>query len=95
MYLTYITPLIIFRWLVWMPLQGEYIGAFMFLAGVLYVGILHGLNTWKYDGDSDSIFYRGMFGFVSMFITAIVLPYAVLTLHKNGWITRKVDNVNN
>jgi hyaluronan synthase len=93
MYLTYITPIIIFRWLVLKPLNGEWFGAVAFMAGVLYVGFLHGLNVWKYDNDSDNIIYRSIFGFMSIFLTAIVLPYAVVTLWRNGWITRSGADV--
>lgn len=88
MYLTYITPFVIFRWLVYKPLNGEWLGAIAFISGVLYVGFLHGLNIWKYNNESNNIFYRTIFGFMSIFLTAIILPYSVCTLWKNGWITR-------
>lgn len=89
MYLTYITPFVIFRWLIYKPFyQHEYLGAIAFLSGILYVGFLHGLNVWKYNSDPGSMLYRTMFGIMSLFLTAIILPYAVLTLWKNGWITR-------
>ena len=89
MYLTYLTPIIIARWLLYYPfIKGEYIVGIVFLSGVLYVGLLHGLNTWKYNNESENIFYRMIFGFMSLFISLVILPYSVLTLHKNGWITR-------
>jgi hyaluronan synthase len=88
MYLTYITPFVIFRWLVYKPINGEWLGAIAFISGVLYVGFLHGLNIWKNNNESEDIFYRTIFGFMSIFLTAIILPYSVCTLWKNGWITR-------
>jgi hyaluronan synthase len=89
MYLTYLTPFIIFKWLVINPvLYGQYLGGIAFLSGVLYIGFLHGLNTWKYNNESENIFYRTIFGFMSLFITAFILPYSVATIWKNGWITR-------
>lgn len=94
MYLTYITPIVIFRWLIWKPLHNEWLGGIAFVAGVLYVGFLHGLNVWKYDNDAGNIFYRSIFGIMSLFLTAIILPYAVCTLWQNGWITRVDKNIN-
>ena len=89
MYLTYLTPFIIVRWLFYMPIvKGEFFAGIAFLSGVLYVGFIHGLNIWRNNNESENIFYRTIFGFMSLFFTLIILPYSVLTLHKNGWITR-------
>lgn len=89
MYLTYLTPFIIARWLIYYPIfQGQYVPGIAFLSGVLYVGLLHGINIWGRNGEKENIFYRMIFGFMSLFLTLIILPYAVCTLHKNGWITR-------
>ena len=64
-------------------------GALGFLLGTLYVGFLHGLNTWNYRKTSlESVPYRILFVFVSFFLTLTVLPYAWLTPWKMGWITR-------
>ncbi len=88
MYLTYLTPFVIIRWLVYKPMNGEYLGAVAFVAGVLYVGFIHGINIWKINNEEENIFYRTIFGFMSIFLAVIILPYAVCTLWKNGWITR-------
>ncbi len=89
MYLTYLTPFVILRWLILKPVEGEYLGAIAFVSGVLYVGFLYGINIWKINNESENIFYRTIFGIMSLFLTTVILPYAVCTLWKNGWITRR------
>lgn len=88
-FLTYISPVIIFTWLVLKPLNDELIGPFAFLAGTLYIGFLHGLNVWKYDRmASEGMWYRMLFVFVSIFMILVLIPYAWSTIWKGGWVTR-------
>ena len=84
-----LSPLIVILWLVVKPLQGEWIGTAGFFAGTIYVGLLHGLNTWKYQRTSiESVPYRMMFVFISLFVTLTVMLYGILTPWKGGWLTR-------
>lgn len=92
MYLTYLTPFVILKWLVYNPIHKEYLGAIVFTSGVLYVGLIHGLNTWRINNEKENIYYRSIFGLMSIFLTTFILPYAVCTLWKNGWITRADNN---
>lgn len=88
-FLTYVNPVIIFIWVIYRPLNGEWMGTLAFLVGSLYIGALHGLNIWRYDNESsDSIFYRMMFVFVSIFLSIFLIPYAWATIWKGGWVTR-------
>lgn len=76
-------------WLFVNPSQGAWIGTFGFLAGTLYVGFLHGLNSWNYHKTSiAAVAYRMIFVFLSLFITLTVGLYAWLTPWKMGWVTR-------
>src|SRR2546426_12769728 len=60
-----------------------------FLAGTILAGFLHGLNTWKYKRTSiESVPYRMLFVFVSLFLTLTILLYGVATPWKGGWLTR-------
>jgi len=84
-----LSPLIVILWLVVKPLQGQWIGTAGFFAGTIYVGLLHGLNTWKYQRTSiESVPYRMMFVFISLFVTLTVMLYGILTPWKGGWLTR-------
>jgi hyaluronan synthase len=90
-FLAILSPAVMILWLVIKPLQGEWIGMLGFVLGTLYVGLLHGLNTWKYRKTSPaSIPYRMTFVMVSFLLTLTVTLYAWATLWKMGWVTRTV-----
>ncbi len=88
-FLTYLNPVVVFVWIVIKPFNGEYIGSIAFISGAFYTAFLHGLNLYKYNGyGSESIRYRILFVFMSVFLSIFLLPYAWLTVHKGGWVTR-------
>ena len=83
------SPAIVVLWLFVQPLRGDWIGSAGFLGGTIYVGFLHGLNTWKYQKTPiESVPYRMMFGFVALFLTITILLYGLATPWKGGWLTR-------
>lgn len=87
--LAVLNPAIVIFWLLVNPFQGAWIGAFGFLAGTLYVGFLHGLNTWNYRETSiAAVGYRTIFVFLAFFLTLTVVLYAWVTPWKMGWVTR-------
>ncbi len=88
-FLLILSPAIVVLWLFVVPLRGEWMGTAGFLAGTIFVGFLHGLNTWKYQRTSiESVPYRMMFVFVSLFITLTIFLYGLVTPWKGGWLTR-------
>jgi hyaluronan synthase len=88
-FLAILSPVVVILWLVVKPLQGEWIGVLGFVVGTLYVGFLHGLNTWTYRKTSlASIPYRMAFVAVSFLLTLTVTLYGWATLWKMGWVTR-------
>lgn len=88
-FLAILGPAVLIFWLIIKPLEGEWIGMFYFMLGTLYVGFLHGLNTWNYRKTSiASIPYRMIFVFVSFLLTLTVTLYGWATIWKMGWITR-------
>jgi len=88
-FLLILSPAIVVLWLFVVPTRGEWMGTAGFLAGTIFVGFLHGLNTWKYQRTSiESVPYRMLFVFVSLFITLTILLYGLATPWKGGWLTR-------
>jgi hypothetical protein len=88
-FLTFVSPAVVILWIIIRPFQGAWVGALGFLLGTVYIGFLHGLNTWNYRKTTlESIPYRVLFVFISFFLTLTVLLYAWLTPWKMGWVTR-------
>ena len=88
-FLAILSPVVMIVWLIIKPLEGEWVGTLGFIVGTLYVGFLHGLNTWNYHKTSiASIPYRVIFVFVSFLLTLTVTLYGWATIWKMGWITR-------
>ncbi len=88
-FLAYLSLPVIITWIFIKPLQGEWLGTAGFLAGTVYVGALHGLNSWKHLRTSiESVPYRTMFVFISLFLTVTVVLYGWSTPWKGGWLTR-------
>jgi hyaluronan synthase len=88
-FLTFVSPAVVFLWIIIRPIEGAWLGALGFLLGTLYIGFLHGLNTWNFRKTTlESVPYRIGFVLVSFFMTLTVLLYAWITPWKMGWITR-------
>jgi hyaluronan synthase len=87
--LKFLSLIVILLWLVWKPLNNEWDGILTFVIGTYYIGFLHAINVWKYDTYStEPIFYRTLFVTISLLISIFIMPYAFLTVRKDGWITR-------
>jgi hyaluronan synthase len=88
-FLAVLSPAIVIFWLFVNPFLGSWTGVFGFLGGTLYVGFLHGLNTWNYRETSlAAVGYRTIFVFLALFVTLTVVLYAWVTPWKMGWVTR-------
>lgn len=93
-FVTYMSPVVIAVWLIIKPLEGDWVGSLGFIAGNLWVGLLHGLNAKKLAGISvKGILYRILFVFVTLFISMTVLLYGWFTPWKGGWVTRTEDDL--
>jgi hyaluronan synthase len=90
-FLNYMTPIVIFVWLVWRPLHSEWSGLIPFIVAIYYTGFLYAINIWKYETHVlESIVYRTVFvTTISVLTTIFILPYALVTMTNSGWITRK------
>ena len=91
--LTLCSPLILFTWMVLMPLKNEITSPLIFLSSVLYIAFLHGLNTWCLSGCIkskivDYIFYMILFVPITIMLNLFVNIYAWCTVWNGGWVTR-------
>lgn len=96
--LAFVMPLIVIKWLIITPLSGELLQTVTYILTLLYVAIIHGLNTWQLSIDMkintdtliDYILYMVLFVPFSIAL-AILNIYAWFTCWKTGWLTR-TDN---
>lgn len=88
MIITALNPFIVITWLIIKPIQGMWIAAMLFMIGMTYIAILHGLNVYRTDRRIAVIPYRILFGLISIFQSAVLVPYAWLTVWDGSWSTR-------
>lgn len=81
----FIGPFIIFRNLVWLPLNGDWYSTTLYLSGILFVGFtfatLHKIERPHEDG----WVYRPLMNFISTFILSWLIFYSVMTIKKMVW----------
>ncbi|MCE8426663.1 MAG: glycosyltransferase family 2 protein [Candidatus Methanoperedens sp.] len=91
-----LNPAVVITWLIIKPLQGVYTAALLFMVGTIYIAILHGLNIYRYDKTTIAcIPYRCLFAIISVIQSAILVPFAWLTVWDGAWSTRSGKSRNN
>jgi hyaluronan synthase len=89
MTLSLIMPLVVFRSLVMLPLQGEYMDTLAYLGGVLFIGFVYALEfRLRNPHLGNRWIYRIMMTVLSVFILSFLLYYSLLTIRKGSWLTR-------
>ena len=78
-------PFIAFRHLIYLPLTGNLTAAILYLAGILYVGLLFGLAyRLTVPGDYHWL-YRPLMSVMSTLIFSWLIFYSALTIKKSLW----------
>jgi cellulose synthase/poly-beta-1,6-N-acetylglucosamine synthase-like glycosyltransferase len=78
-------PFMAVRHWVWAPLNGLYFLTFLYLAGILMKGSAWAV-AYKLDHPGDPRWrYRVLMAFLSTFLLAWLLPYALVTIRRNRW----------
>lgn len=78
-------PFMAVRHWVWAPLSGLYFLTFLYLAGILMKGSAWAV-AYKLDHPGDPRWrYRVLMAFLSTFLLAWLLPYALVTIRRNRW----------
>lgn len=97
--LAILMPAIVIKWLIVAPLSGNLLPTIVYLMSLLYVAVLHGINTWylsfntkteksiKISELTDYILYTILFVPFSL-VLAVLNIYAWSTCWKTGWLTR-------
>jgi cellulose synthase/poly-beta-1,6-N-acetylglucosamine synthase-like glycosyltransferase len=78
-------PIISFRHLVYMPLHGEVLSALLYLAGIMFVGLVFGIAFKLEDRRARNWMYRPLMSLLSTFVLSWLIFYSVLTIRKMKW----------
>ncbi|MFH0856608.1 MAG: hypothetical protein V1860_01790 [bacterium] len=80
-----IGPVIAFRHLVYIPLKGDIYSAFLYLAGIVFIGFLFGLAYRYENNDSQNWIYRPLMSILSTLVLSWLIFYSALTIKKMTW----------
>ncbi|MDQ4072942.1 MAG: glycosyltransferase [Thermoproteota archaeon] len=81
----FMRPYIVASTVFLMPLYGDYVTTTVFFAGILFTGMIYGVDfRLRNPGDKNWI-YRPFFTFLSTFIYTWLIIYAAITIKKTGW----------
>ncbi len=81
-------PIIAFRAIYFLTFNGDYLSAPLYLSGVVFVGLLYGLDYKTRNPDSALWIYRPLMSLISTFVLSWLLIYAAFTIKNPSWLTR-------
>ena len=78
-------PFIAFRHLIYLPLRGDIFSAFLYIAGIAFVGFMFGL-AYKLENPECHIWiYRPLMSLISTLFLSWIIFYSALTIKKMVW----------
>jgi hyaluronan synthase len=80
-----IRPLIVINALVLLPLQGDLLSALFYMTGVLFTGMIYGIEFRLRNPGNSQWLYRPVMTLLSTFVFSWLLIYAALTIRKSIW----------
>ncbi len=81
-------PIIAFRAIYFLSFNGDFLSAPLYLSGVVFVGLLYGLDYKTRNPDSTFWIYRPLMSLISTFVLSWLLIYAAFTIKNPSWLTR-------
>jgi cellulose synthase/poly-beta-1,6-N-acetylglucosamine synthase-like glycosyltransferase len=78
-------PFIAFRHLLYLPLYGNWLGAFLYLGGIVLVGFLFGLAYRLENKQCHRWIYRPFMSLLSTLVLSWLIFYSALTIKKSSW----------
>ena len=77
-------PLIVIK-VVLLVLSGDIVTALFYITGIMYTGMLYGIDSRLRNPGYPLWLYRPLFTFLSTFIFSWLLFYAAITIRKESW----------
>ena len=81
-------PIIAFRAIYFLSANGDFLSAPLYLSGVVFVGLLYGIDYKTRNRDSVFWIYRPLMSLISTFVLSWLLIYAAFTIKNPNWLTR-------
>lgn len=78
-------PLITFRYLIYHPLQGDLTATFLYLAGIISVGVCFGVACMLEDPKCQHWFYRPLMSLLSTLVLSWLVFYSAATIKRMVW----------
>ncbi|MFZ0567109.1 MAG: glycosyltransferase [Nitrososphaeraceae archaeon] len=80
-----IRPFVVLQAFIMMPLAGDYLSPLYYFSGVLFIGMIFGIDYRLRNPGSPNWLYRPLLSLMSIFVFVWLLPYAAVTLRKAVW----------
>ena len=85
---SFLSPVVAFRSLVYLPLQGHYVDALVYVSGLLFVGLLFAADFKMRNPKSGGMWaYRLLWAIMGFFLSSLEY-YSLLTIKDKSWLTR-------
>ncbi|MDP3014146.1 MAG: glycosyltransferase [Candidatus Subteraquimicrobiales bacterium] len=78
-------PFIAFRHLIYLPIQGHIYSAFLYIAGIAFIGFVFGLAYKLENKDCHIWIYRPLMSLLSTTVLSWLIFYSALTIKKMVW----------
>ena len=78
-------PLIVLQTFLMIPFGGDYLSPIYYFSGVLFVGMIYGIDYRLRNPGNPNWLYRPLLSLLSISVFVWLLPYAALTLRKTTW----------
>jgi hyaluronan synthase len=81
----FVRPVILLHVLVFLPLSGEILSPLLWLSGIMFTGMIYGVDyRLRHPGDKMWL-YRPLFTLMTTFVYTWLLIWAGLTIKKQAW----------
>ena len=85
---SFLSPVVAVRSLVYLPLQGHYIDAVVYVSGLIFVGLLFAADFKLRNQESGQMWaYRLLWSIMGFFLSSLEY-YSILTIKDKSWLTR-------
>jgi hyaluronan synthase len=81
----FIRPYIVATTVIFLPLSGDFITPIVWFAGVLFTGMIYGVDFRLRNPGDKNWAYRPFFQLLSTYVYTWLLIYAAITIKKTGW----------